>query len=256
VGDPDWGGIQYVTDANLAARQRLWHISRREPDFSLYSWVIGLARLQGGEAILDVGCGNGPYLELVEAVGLDCSSGMLAAARLRTTGPLVAGDAGALPFGAGVFDVVLAPHMLYHVEDRAAAAHEFRRVLAPSGVCIVVTNGADTQRELVDLLEDVVGGGWRWRRPSEVAFSLDNGAEQLGVAFEQVDLLRCPPGVVQVTDADALADYLRSVGDVYGGEIAQAWEDVVAHCRQRVAATIAQQGAFAITASVGAFICS
>ncbi len=83
---------QYATEDNLAARQRLWAVSRYEPAFSLYQPVVAVAGLRGGEAILEVGCGNGAYLELVEAVGLDVSVGMLAAARRRVGGPLVAGD--------------------------------------------------------------------------------------------------------------------------------------------------------------------
>jgi SAM-dependent methyltransferase len=95
---------QYRDERNLVARQRLWQISRRRPAFSLYSWVVGLARFTGGEAVLDVGCGCGAYLELVEAVGLDSSIGMLRAARARARGPLVGGDAMALPFRDGCFE--------------------------------------------------------------------------------------------------------------------------------------------------------
>jgi SAM-dependent methyltransferase len=248
---------QYTTDVNLWARQRLWQISPRQPSFSLYSWVVGLARLRGDEAILEVGCGNGAYLELIQAVGLDASVGMLAAARARTANPLVAGDVTRLPFAAASFDVVLAAHMLYHVEDRVGGVRELRRVLAPGGVCIAVTNGEHNHAEMVALVEQVVGHGWRWRRPSDVAFSLENGAEQLRVAFEQVDLVRCPDGVVLVKDADALADYLRSVGDHYQDEIAgwMDWEDLVTECQCRVVARIDAEGAFPISASIGAFIC-
>jgi SAM-dependent methyltransferase len=34
---------QYATDCNLAARQRLWSTSRREPSFDLFAWVIDVA---------------------------------------------------------------------------------------------------------------------------------------------------------------------------------------------------------------------
>jgi SAM-dependent methyltransferase len=246
---------QYATDANLEARQHVWRTSRRVPGFSLYSWVIGLARLQGHEAVLDVGCGNGFYLELVDAVGLDRSLGMLQAARTRTAGPLVAGDAMHLPFAPAAFDVVLAPHMLYHVADRPLAVKELRRVLKPEGVLIAVTNGADNNAELVHLVEQAVGGGWVWRRPSDVAFSLQNGREQLRVGFDRVDLVPCPSGTVYVTDAEALAAYVGSVGDIYQAEIDRGWDEVVATCAARAAEIIEAEGAFRISTSVGAFVC-
>src|ERR1700683_2753522 len=66
---------------------------------------------------------------------------------------LINADITALPFRDGTFDVVLAAHMLYHVPDRPAAVRELRRVLAPGGVCIAVTNGARHLRSLRGLVE-------------------------------------------------------------------------------------------------------
>jgi SAM-dependent methyltransferase len=248
---------QYDTEGNLAARQYLWQNSARRPAFSLYSWVVGLARLTGGESVLEVGCGNGAYLELMPAVGLDSSVGMLGAARARAQGPLIAGDATMLPFRDRSFDFVLAAHMLYHVADRELAASELRRVLAGSGTCVAVSNGEQNQAELVALLEDVVGHGWKWRRPSDRAFSLENGAAQLAAAFENIERVDCPPGVVEVTDPPALADYLNSVADHYQAEISRwtAWDDVVRECTRRVATEVGDHGSFSISTSVGAFIC-
>lgn len=61
----------YATEDRLLARQRLWAESPRRPPFHLQSWVVGLARLRGDERVLDVGCGNGAYLEraAVELLG-------------------------------------------------------------------------------------------------------------------------------------------------------------------------------------------
>jgi SAM-dependent methyltransferase len=247
---------QYATESNLRHRQRLWEISERQPPFHLYSWVIGLARLTGGERILDVGCGNGRYLELVDAIGLDQSVGMLASAGARTTSPLVAGDAACLPLADDAFDVVLALHMLYHVPDRAAAAHELRRVLRPGGVLIAATNGGRSQRELVELFEGVVGGGWRWERPAETAFSLENGSAQLHRAFERVELVPCPPSQILITDAIAVGHYLQSMRDHYEAQIGARWDDVVHEVVDRVAAAIEADGAFVVTPAVGAFVCS
>jgi SAM-dependent methyltransferase len=246
---------QYANDANLQARQRLWSTSERQPAFTIHPWVIGLARLNGHEAILEVGCGNGAYMELLSGFGLDSSTGMLAAARARTRNPLVAGDVCHLPFREATFDVVLAAHMLYHVDDRLTAIRELRRVLKRSGSCIAVTNGSNNQPELRQMIEDVVGGGWRWQRVSDVTFSLENGEEQLRVGFDDVQLVRCPDGVVLVTDADAVADYLRSMADHYEGTIEGSWEKVVEECRRRVAAVIESEGAFRISPFVGGFVC-
>jgi SAM-dependent methyltransferase len=248
---------QYDTDANLRARQRLWQISPRDPSFALVPWVIGLMNLRGNERVLEVGCGNGAYLEVIDAVGLDSSLGMLAAARTRTEGPLAAEDVTHLPFSEHSFERVLAAHILYHVEDRVSAVKEMRRVLAPQGLCVCVTNGEHNCAEMVRLVEDVVGHGWRWRRPSASTFSLENCADQLREGFEHVELVRCPDGVVSVSDADALADYLRSVGDTYEAEIAKrmSWEDMVRECRRLVFAQIEADGSFPLSLSMGAFVC-
>src|SRR5690349_6632130 len=80
---------QYATEANLRARQVLWEISPREPPFLLFPWVLDLAEIRDGDRVLEVGCGNGGYLALVDAVGLDMSVGMLRAARACARGPVV-----------------------------------------------------------------------------------------------------------------------------------------------------------------------
>ena len=248
---------QYATDANLRARQVLWEISPREPPFQLFPWVLDLANVRDGDRVLEVGCGNGGYLALVEAVGLDASIGMARTARERAIGPVVCGDAAQLPFRDASFDVVLAPHMLYHVADRRAAIGELRRVLKADGQCIAVTNGTQCHRELVELIEGVVAHGWRLRRPADIAFSLENGGDQLRAGFDHVERVDAPFGVVLVRDAAALGDYVASMGDHYEAEIASwmTWDAVAAECRNRAARVIATNGHFAISSAVGAFVC-
>ena len=124
---------QYSTDRNLHARQRLWE--RQELAFDVVGWTLEPAGIAPGMRVLDVGCGNGRYLAAmsslgVEVVGCDLSIGML---RTATMAAGLVADAVRLPFPAAAFDAVLAPHMLYHVADREAAAHELRRVLVTGG---------------------------------------------------------------------------------------------------------------------------
>lgn len=252
---------QYETDRKLAARQRFWASSRRDPPFELFSWVLSLAGLDGTSPadVLDVGCGNGPYeSELARrchsgtVCAVDASTGMLA-----TVGHAerVNADAQQLPFRDDSFDVVLAPHMLYHVPSVEAAAAEFRGVLRPGGVCVAVTNGEGNMREYLDLMEAAVGTGWQMQRPAEQHFSLENGYAKLAAAFTSVTRVDCPPNDVVVSDLELLAAYVESVDDHYAGEVTVPWHEVVARARQLAAAAAADTGSLRWRTAVGAFVC-
>lgn len=250
---------QYADDSNLRARQRLWEHQR--PPFDIVGWGLDVAGVAPGRSVLDLGCGNGVYLRemrarRIMAVGCDLSLGMLRSASPHR--PLVNADATSLPLRDGSFDVVLAPHMLYHVPDRVAAVHELRRVLRAGGVCAVVTNGAHHMRSLRTLVEAAAAPGapgWEMS-PSTHAFSLENGAAQLRVAFESVACVR-PHGVapVLIDDADVAAGYVASVADLYQHEVARPWAEVVQDVRRGVQAVIDADGAFTVSGDSGAFVC-
>jgi SAM-dependent methyltransferase len=251
---------QYETDQNLRARQRLWE--RQEPAFDLVSWTLELAGVSPGVRVLDVGCGNGRYLAAmrslgVNAVGCDLSIGML---RTGQGGDVIAADAIALPFPGRQFDVVLAPHMLYHVSDRTTAALEFRRVLAPAGHCVVVANGARHLAPLRALVQEAAATfhpGWSWVDRLGEAFSLENGADQLAAAFDDVRCVRPEePGRAVVTDPAVIAGYVGSLGDLYWPELSCSWDRLVEAVGARAAEIIDRKGAVVVEGDVGGFICS
>jgi ubiquinone/menaquinone biosynthesis C-methylase UbiE len=123
--------------------------------------------LRAGERVLDAGCGTGylaaglrrarPY---VVVVGTDLSAGMLGSARAAGAEPLVQADATRLPFAPGSFDLVVARGVLHHLPDVAAALREWRRLLAPGGAVVLVSeptpaverHGAVLVRALLPLL--------------------------------------------------------------------------------------------------------
>ena len=91
--------------------------------------------------VLDAGCGSGPLSAALRdrgavVTGIDVSDGMLALAKQR-----LGGDADLhlvdlrdrLPFGEGVFDVVVSSLVLHYLEDWAPTLAELRRVLRPGG---------------------------------------------------------------------------------------------------------------------------
>jgi SAM-dependent methyltransferase len=109
---------------------------------------IAVERLavQGGEAVLEVGCGHGRTLaRIAEApcgflAGIDPSEVMVRVARRRLRRWIEAGRAevslaasSALPYPDARFDAALAVHVLYFWKDATADLREIRRVLRPGG---------------------------------------------------------------------------------------------------------------------------
>jgi SAM-dependent methyltransferase len=108
-----------------------------------------LGSLQPGMSLLDVGCGPGTLtLDLGRrvypgpVVGLDASAEVLAGAAAPAPAEPVrarftAGDAYALPFATGSFDVVHAHQVLQHLGRPVEALVEMGRVLRPGGLVAV-----------------------------------------------------------------------------------------------------------------------
>jgi ubiquinone/menaquinone biosynthesis C-methylase UbiE len=112
--------------------------------------VCRAARVRDGASILDVGCGfGGTVAHLNERlsgcalVGLNIDERQLERARelvkagRGNTVRFVAGDACAMPFGDGTFDVVLAVECIFHFPSRRTFFSEARRVLRPGGTLMV-----------------------------------------------------------------------------------------------------------------------
>lgn len=253
---------QYADDRNLVARQRLW-AEQRSP-FDLIQWVLGLAPLGAGARVLDAGCGNGRYLaELrrrgIEAAGCDLSPGMLRSAGHPRR--LLQADVGALPFAGGSFDVAIAAHVLYHVDDPGVAARELRRVLRGGGTLLAVTNGARHLRSVRRLIDEAVGEelpGWRIRDPASRRFSLENGVEPLASAFSSVTLVRPDPAVSRpfvIRDPAVVGDYVASLADPFEAETGTAWNVVAERVRAAAGAIIQRDGGLLVEGDPGAFVC-
>lgn len=122
--------------ADLAARRAL---AARVAD------TVGLAP---GDRVLDVGCGPGAYLAVLDdrwvATGVDVSDAMLARARSRVPGvPLVRGDAHRLPFGDGAFACAFLAYVLHQLADPGEALREVGRVARAAAVVTTAVEEVD-----------------------------------------------------------------------------------------------------------------
>lgn len=110
---------------------------------------VGRFLKPSGTYFLDAGSGplsQGEYLsysaDYTYRVCIDLSTRALTEARrkLNTHGLYVIGDLAHLPFRDGIFDGVLASHVLYHVpaDEQAEAVHELHRTLKAGGTCVII----------------------------------------------------------------------------------------------------------------------
>jgi ubiquinone/menaquinone biosynthesis C-methylase UbiE len=135
-------------------------------------WATILLRhalLQPRERVLDVACGTGIVARQAaplvgadgQVVALDMDPAMLAVARAlpAPSGATISwqeGNAMALPFPDGAFDVVLCQHGLQFVPDRAGAVREMHRVLTPGGRALVIVLQALARHPVFETLMESV----------------------------------------------------------------------------------------------------
>jgi len=112
------------------------------PDHALFraEEAIRLMKYSIYPLALDLACGDGTFgsiLLLPGAVGVDLNSVELAKADINGDySLLIAANAGALPFGNGVFQTVLSNCALEHMDNAAQAVSEIARSLALGGTFI------------------------------------------------------------------------------------------------------------------------
>jgi malonyl-CoA O-methyltransferase len=184
------------------------------------SRVLGLAAEAAPRArrVLDVGCGTGRLLaDLLQArpalaaAGVDlspamCSAAGAAAPRAR----VVAGDAEALPFRPGAFDLVVSTSTFQWLPVLEPALAECARVLAPRGRLVLCLFGAGTLHELT--------GAWRaaaaGRAPDRTHrfFTAGDVERALGAAGLRLHGLEEEERVEHHPDARAVLRSLKAIG--------------------------------------------
>jgi malonyl-CoA O-methyltransferase len=166
---------------------------------------------------LDVGAGTGALLARLAAArpglavaAVDLAPGMAAAARARLPAAAVAaGDAEALPFRAGAFDLFVSTSTLQWMPRLEPAFAEARRVLAPGGAAVVALFAHRTLRELKESWAAAAGAdGGRTHRfftREEVAAAITAAGLRARSVFEE-ELCEHHP------DARAVLRSLKEIG--------------------------------------------
>ena len=228
----------------------------QRPPIDIHARVLGQVGWKAGHRVLDVGCGPGEYLRRlpagVRAVGVDLSVGMAREAAAYASAAVA--DVVELPLRTATFDRVLAPHMLYHAEDIPAACAELRRVLRPGGVLLAVTNGGDHLDGFARVIAEGMGVE-DWMR-SFRRFSLDDAAELLGAAFDDVRVEHFE-GELVVDEVDPVVAYVASARSNLEPQLPSGltWEEALRRVQAVVAREVEGGGAFRSRTHSGVLVC-
>lgn len=115
--------------------------------------IVEELELKDGDKVLEVGCGNGYYLNLlnrlsqkIELVGVDNDEHALKDAKQFINDKkvkLILADANKIPLKSLSFDKVVFSEVIEHIEDQQKVLSEIHRVLKPNGLMVLTTCNID-----------------------------------------------------------------------------------------------------------------
>jgi len=189
MNQPENVKTQYADDKNLSAQMNL-HAKYSTNKRGFVPWLFEQYAFSEDDLILELGCGNGAQWNgrvgsLPRGCRLilsDLSDGMLEIVREKVASfPNVDFqkiDIQDIPFADASFDIIVANHMLYHVQNLNKALAEVHRVLKSGGRFYASTNGNGGMRPFLhDALARFDPSSKAFT--SEQSFSLQNGGEIL-----------------------------------------------------------------------------
>jgi SAM-dependent methyltransferase len=258
--------LDYPDAASLDARVRL----HEECSLNWYGWqrwVMDHIKPHMRGQVLEVG--TGPAYLWVENVDRipgdlhlvlnDRSAGMLVDARMRlqqaaVIADWVESDGGALPYPDASFNLVIANHLLFLLQDPEAGVSELARVIHPGGTLCATTNHRDHLQEMIDLLIELEPAHYRHLMQDEIMlrrerFNFDSGAKLLLNHFEDVELVTYKDGL-EVDRVELLIPWAEYWAKPALDPVAR--ESVV----QGLSGCIAREGVLRIRKNSGMFIAS
>lgn len=210
---------QYKNSTNINIRIQL-HEKYSVNPVSWFEWLFQQYHLKDGMKILEIGCGNGQLWKVnhqnlpdISLTLSDISLGMLEDAQnnLRNMKHIdyQCFDCHHIPYDDESFDVIIANHILFYVQDFETVLKEVRRVLKDKGVFYCSTYGLNHMKEITDLVKEYNPKITLSNMPLYEVFGLENGEEKLKKYFEHVKIIQHDDYLL-VDDANDVVHYILS----------------------------------------------
>ena len=208
----------YGNKNRLNARFQIYdHCAKKT---SLQEWIFKKLDFTGVRDILDLGCGNGLLWkrnlhripENVHITLSDLSEGMVGAARENlypdNRFSFHIADACETPFDSNRYKLIIANHMIYHIEDKPKFFTELGRLLAEDGCVYASTLG---NKQFFEAFTIADGFDRRLIFNDDIIrrFTTENGEDILSRSFDITDKYIYENDVL-ITHPDPLLLYLAS----------------------------------------------
>jgi len=253
---------QYENASNLRARINI-HETYSVNKYGWMRWYFDELNLPKKCKILELGCGDANLWRknkdrLPKGLDItlsDFSKGMLDDAKLTLAEnakefKFQIIDAEEIPYEDCSFDIVIANHMLYHVEDIGKALSEIYRVLKPGGYIYSSTVGQNHMSGIRDIMLKFKSETMDIKSSDVTSrFQLENGVKKLKKWFDNIEMKRYEDNLI-VTEAKPIIDYIFSMpGNVRESFDKERLDELIKYLKNK----IATEGGIYITKDTGLF---
>lgn len=251
---------QYLDASNITSRIRLHELYSHNKQ-GWFPWVFEQCSMQPGFHVLEIGCGDGTFWtanqdKLPEPISVtltDLSEGMLRDARRNLAGmdkncfSFSVVDAQHLPFAEEQFDLVIANHVLFYLENFQQTCEEICRILKKGGILIASTYGKNHMAEVSKLVADfdsriILSADKLYQR-----FGKENGESLLAPYFEN-PCWHAYEDSLLVTESAPLISYILSCHGNQNQYLPDRYPEFASYVEKKI------RNGFHITKEAGIFL--
>jgi ubiquinone/menaquinone biosynthesis C-methylase UbiE/DNA-binding transcriptional MerR regulator len=249
---------QYKNSANIDIRIKL-HEKYSVNPIHWFQWMFSEYHLKSDMNVLEIGCGNGELwqrnryqIPSINLILSDVSQGMLDDAKNNLKGleniDYQCFDCHHIPYEDNTFDIVIANHVLFYVQDIHIVIREVYRVLKTGGIFYCSTYGNRHMKEITDLVKEYNPKITLSNIKLYDIFGLENGADILKECFNQIELCRHDDYLL-VKNPDDIINYILSCHGNQSEYILKDYHSFKNYMDRKV------QKEMKITKDAGMFIC-